>query len=251
MSANVHGHKRPYSAGSGKGEPTSKFAKTATSGYVKRDKPPYHSATPSFGKTASKKPFVNGGARAPKQDLEQRRKRPITAAGGEVDDEEGNEQEDGDEAMEVDGGEGEVDGPAEKRPRMTKDERAALHAAQPHRTALLPSHPLLHDKLLPLWEKARRADLSKEERKKAVAELWDSVKGRVGEVSRGHKGGRVLQTVCQALVFVTSLITREDRQVWWEGREIGRGYGAATSMAGHDGVKVLQGLAYRYLVMMD
>ena len=33
--------------------------------------------------------------------------------------------------------------PAEKRGRMTKVERAALHAAQPHRNALLNSAPLL------------------------------------------------------------------------------------------------------------
>lgn len=108
-----------------------------------------------------------------------------------------------DDEMEVDQPEGEAaeatvgenGEPAEKRPKMSKTERAALHAAQPHRTALLPSHPLLHGTLLPLWEKARRADLGKEERKVAVKELWDSAKGRVGEISRGHKGGRVLQTV--------------------------------------------------------
>lgn len=28
-----------------------------------------------------------------------------------------------------------------------------------------------------------------------MAELWAAVKGRVGEVRGGHKGGRVLQTV--------------------------------------------------------
>lgn len=120
----------------------------------------------------------------------------------ENDDEE--EQGSSDE-MEVDPVEGEgavgEDGePAEKRPKLSKAERAALHAAQPHRTALLPSHPLLHGTLLPLWETARRADLGKEERKVAVKELWESVKGRVGEVSRGHKGGRVLQTVSDSIM---------------------------------------------------
>lgn len=103
--------------------------------------------------------------------------------------------DDGDVAMDVVAlGDGEHDS-EEKKPRMSKAEKAALHAAQPHRTSLLPSHPLLHDTLLPLWETARKADLSKEERKAAIAELWGAVKGRVGEVSRGHKGGRVLQTV--------------------------------------------------------
>ena len=58
-----------------------------------------------------------------------------------------------------------------------------------------PSHPLLKDHLLPLWEEARKADLTKDERKAAIAKLWEATKGRVAEVSRGHKGGRVLQTV--------------------------------------------------------
>lgn len=70
-----------------------------------------------------------------------------------------------------------------------------MHASQPHRTSLLPSAPLLRDTLLPLWEEARRADLSKEERSKKIKELYEGVKGRVREVARGHKGGRVLQTV--------------------------------------------------------
>lgn len=130
-----------------------------------------------------------------------RRKRPVTQGGGsdvEMEDEE--EDEVSSDEMEVDAAEGGENGePAEKRPKMSKAERAALHAAQPHRTALLPSHPLLHGTLLPLWETARRADLGKEERKVAVKELWEAVKGRVGEVSRGHKGGRVLQTVCLPL----------------------------------------------------
>ncbi|ORX39750.1 armadillo-type protein [Kockovaella imperatae] len=127
---------------------------------------------------------------------DKRRKQPITkpqpVSGG---------SDDGDE-MDMNGQDEENGGYQEeeqqqpaKRPRMTKAERAALHAAQPHRTALLPSAPLLQNTLLPLWETARRADLGKEERLKAVRELWDAVKGRVGEVSRGHKGGRVLQTI--------------------------------------------------------
>jgi pumilio family protein 6 len=78
---------------------------------------------------------------------------------------------------------------------LASAERQALHATQPHRTTKLPSHPLLQDKLLPLWEEARKADITKEERQAAIKQLWEAVKGRVGEVARGHKGGRVLQTV--------------------------------------------------------
>ena len=125
---------------------------------------------------------------------EPRRKRPITSGGGD-------EPLDYDEvqAEEYDA-EGDVDmtsgEPAEKKPRMTKSEKEAVHAAQPHRTTLLPSHPLLQDTLLPLWETARRTDTPKEERTKAVRELYAAVKGRILEISKGHKGGRVLQTVC-------------------------------------------------------
>lgn len=132
-----------------------------------------------------------------------KRKRPITSNdAAEVEDVEDDEYQD--DHMEVDqveddAGASTSQAPLEKRPRMTKAERQALHAAQPHRTALLPSHPLLQDTLLPLWEKARRADLGKEERKQAIAELWESAKGRVAEISRGHKGGRVLQTVSPPL----------------------------------------------------
>ena len=146
------------------------------------------------------KPFINGrGGKLVakgKQNLgkasqEKRQKRPITVTGANTE----NEEEDSvaDEVMQ---GEDETDQLTEKRPRMSKGERAALHAAQPHRTALLASHPLLHDELLPVWELARRANLGKEERQKAVSDLWNAVKGRVAEISRGHKGGRVLQTVC-------------------------------------------------------
>ena len=154
-----------------------------------------------------------------------------------------NDEENEDEAIDA---KGEVqaeqlDQSVEQRPRMSKTERAALHAAQPHRTALLPSHPLLHDKLLPLWETARRAELGKEERKKAVADLWDIVKGRVGEVSRGHKGGRVLQTVRQLHAMTTRLMERADRQIWREGGASGGSNGAATSMAGYGGVQIFQG----------
>jgi pumilio family protein 6 len=124
-------------------------------------------------------------------------------------------EEDGEEKLSTGGAEG-VDGEAAKRlskgkfrihpvpthfnpeliPRFSYPaEKAALHAQQPHRTTLLPSHPLLKDTLLPLWEDARRADLSKEERNKKIKGLYEAVKGRVREVGRGHKGGRVLQTV--------------------------------------------------------
>lgn len=99
-----------------------------------------------------------------------------------------------DEAEEHVHGENCSHGPEEKRPRLSKEEKAALHAAQPHRVTLLPSHALLQE-LIPLWEPARRADTSKEERRAAIEALWAAVKGRVGEVSRGHKGGRILQTV--------------------------------------------------------
>ena len=138
------------------------------------------------------------GKSAPKEEQAVRRKKPVTQGGGS--EEEIEDEGSDDDEMEVDGAEeGEAQGesgePPEKRPKMSKAEKAALHAAQPHRTSLLPSHPLLHGTLLPLWETARKSDLGKEERKVAVKELWDAVKGRVGEVSRGHKGGRVLQTV--------------------------------------------------------
>ena len=178
----------------------SKYAKPSrTHGLVKLGRPPRSFAKP-LGKKTDQKPSPHGKNRSPKQEEEKRRKRPITAGGGE-EDPDAIEEENDVEAMEVNEKEGNDDQSLEKRPRMSKTERAELHAAQPHRTALLPSHPLLQDKLLPLWETARRADLSKEERKKAVAELWDSVKGRVVEISRGHKGGRVLQTVSQLRCF--------------------------------------------------
>jgi pumilio family protein 6 len=134
-----------------------------------------------------------------------RRKQPVTLGGGEVEAED--EDMSGDDYSDEVEGEGEgmdVDGVAqdksagaegsEKKPRLSKAEKAALHAAQPHRTTLLPSHPLLQE-LSPLWETARRAEMPKEERKKAIDELWSAVKGRVGEISKGHKGGRILQTV--------------------------------------------------------
>ena len=126
----------------------------------------------------------------------------MTQGGGS---EEEDENDDEDEDMEDDESgegaavaEGEDGAPPEKRPKLSKAEKTALHAQQPHRTSLLPSHPLLHGTLLPLWEVARRADLGKEERKVAVKELYEAAKGRIAEVSRGHKGGRVLQTVCRA-----------------------------------------------------
>lgn len=131
-----------------------------------------------------------------KEKDEPRRKRPITSGGGEepldYDEVQAEEYGDGDLEM-AEGGQGGE--PAEKKPRMSKAEKAAAHAAQPHRTTLLPSHPLLQDTLLPLWETARRTDTPKDERTKAVKELYQAVKGRILEISKGHKGGRVLQTV--------------------------------------------------------
>jgi hypothetical protein len=127
---------------------------------------------------------------------EPRRKRPITSGGGDepldYDEVQAEEYGEGDVDMDASGG---GEGPAEKKPRMSKAEKAALHASQPHRTTLLPSHPLLQDTLLPLWETARRTDTPKDERTKAVKELYGAVKGRILEISKGHKGGRVLQTV--------------------------------------------------------
>jgi len=132
---------------------------------------------------------------------EPRRKRPITAGGGDepldYDEVAGEEYGEGDIQME-EGGE-----PAEKKPRMSKAEKAAQHAAQPHRTTLLPSHPLLQETLLPLWETARRTDTPKDERTKAVKELYAAVKGRILEISKGHKGGRVLQTVRFHLIVLS------------------------------------------------
>jgi pumilio family protein 6 len=157
------------------------------------DKREFRSTKPQPSSFKGKQPQRKDTSDAPV-----RRKRPVTQGGGEALEDEDEGSSDEMDVDEVDGeanGEGASGEPAEKRPKMSKAERAALHAAQPHRTSLLPSHPLLHGTLLPLWETARRADLGKEERKVAVKELWEAVKGRVGEVSRGHKGGRVLQTV--------------------------------------------------------
>jgi hypothetical protein len=143
----------------------------------------------AFNNNKGKPAHQNKGGKGWDQEEEfKKRKRPITQGGGEEDEPNSEEEEGMDvdptgyEEVPVEGGASE-----EKKPRMSKEERAALHAAQPHRTALLPSHPLLHDTLLPLWEVARRVDLGKEERKVAVKELWEAVKGRVAEVSRGHK----------------------------------------------------------------
>lgn len=149
----------------------------------------------------SKPDFKGKGKFTPKpkgsEKEEPRRKRPITSGGGEeeldLDYDEVEAEADGDGDVAMDGPEGGE--PAEKKPRMSKSEKAALHAAQPHRTALLPSYPLLQDTLLPLWETARKTDSPKEERTKAVKELYQAVKGRILEISKGHKGGRVLQTV--------------------------------------------------------
>lgn len=131
---------------------------------------------------------------ASREEPAQKRKRPVTQGGGE-------EDVNDDDAMSVDGeGDGYEVVPVdkveeEKRGKMSKEERAALHAAQPHRKTLLPSHVLLTETLLPLWEQARRLEMPKEERVKAITELWAAVQGHVLEISRGHKGGRILQTV--------------------------------------------------------
>lgn len=192
MSAQVSGQKRKSAGGrDGNKDQAIKYTKSHGATDIKRHKPSHSASRPFTGKQTDKKPHANGKARENKSEDAKRRKRPITSGGGEEDE---NDQDE-DEAMAVDEVKAETEHLEERRPRMTKTERAALHAAQPHRTALLPSHPLLQDKLLPLWEVARRAEMSSTERKKAVAELWDAVKGRVGQVSRGHKGGRVLQTV--------------------------------------------------------
>lgn len=128
-------------------------------------------------------------------------------------------------------------------PAVATAEKLALHATQPHRTTKLPSHPLLQDKLLPLWEEARKADITKEERQAAIKQLWETVKGRVAEVARGHKGGRVLQTVCQLkvcdVVFMLTLIYI-DCQIWRQGRTRWRSCGARRSIQDDDAEQVLQ-----------
>lgn len=131
-----------------------------------------------------------------------RRKRPVTQGGGEEDamsvDEDGGDYDEDDEMAGGAGTEGagaEGGDAPEKRPKMSKEERAAMHAANPHRTSLLPSHALLTNTLLPLWETARQTEMPKEDRKKAIDELWEAVKGHALEISRGHKGGRILQTI--------------------------------------------------------
>lgn len=153
-------------------------------------------------------------SREPKKaEQEPKRKAPITGRKYEEDldleededvDMDNLDEDEFDEDVEMEAGDGvetgvEGDAPAgldgEQAKRLSKAEKAALHAQQPHRTTLLPSHPLLKDTLLPLWEDARRADLSKEERSKKIKQLYEAVKGRVREVGRGHKGGRVLQTI--------------------------------------------------------
>jgi pumilio family protein 6 len=188
----------------------------------------YKGAKPAWNKGGNGKPSFNKGGKpdfnkggnfkgkgkaAPREDDDAapaKRKRPVTQGGGEddamsVDD---NDDFDGDDFdMEEDGdkeggegagaeGAGAEGGEAvEKRGKMTKEERRALHAEQPHRRTLLPSYVLLTETLLPLWETARQSEMPKEERKAAISELYAAVKGHALEISRGHKGGRVLQTV--------------------------------------------------------
>jgi pumilio family protein 6 len=209
MSTRPFTKKRSAPDGGAKGNyQKNKFAKTGPTTSKPGKQSLAHSGKPSY----TGKPAQSGKGKAPVKDESEvkRRKQPVTLGGGEVPDDEdedmsGDDYADGDE-MDVDevegvnseGGNGEA---TEKRPRLSKAEKAALHAAQPHRTTLLPSHPLLQDKLLPLWETARRAEMPKDERKKAIEELWAAVKGRVGEISKGHKGGRVLQTVCCSIAI--------------------------------------------------
>ncbi|KAL7422168.1 Pumilio y domain member 6 [Cryptotrichosporon argae] len=169
--------------------PKGKFSKTSA------PRPAQGPRASADGHGNGAKSFVKRAAPVKeKEEAAPKRKRPVTQGGGEDAMSVDSEAEDGDEADDVDvGGEGEGEG--EKKPRLSKAERAALHAAQPHRTTLLPSHPLLHGTLLPLWETARQTELPKDERVKAVKALWEAAKGRVAEISRGHKGGRVLQTI--------------------------------------------------------
>jgi pumilio family protein 6 len=130
-----------------------------------------------------------------KEEPAARRKRPVTQGGGDEDVDMSGDEE-GDE-FDVEMGEApaEGDAPEEKRSKMSKAERAALHAQQPHRKTLLPSHALLTETLLPLWETARRLEMPKDERTAAITELWAAAQSHVLEISRGHKGGRILQTV--------------------------------------------------------
>lgn len=161
------------------------------------------------GKKPYDRDFKGKGKFTPKPTAaadEPKRKRPITAGGGEEELDYDEVEADGD--IEMDEGAGASGEPAEKKPRMSKSEKAAMHAAQPHRTALLPSFPLLQE-ILPLWETARQTEIPKEERTKAVKELYQAVKGRILEISKGHKGGRVLQTVrrVQRLLVITTVLT--------------------------------------------
>ncbi|KAK4684513.1 pumilio homology domain family member 6, partial [Tremellales sp. Uapishka_1] len=194
MSSRQQGTKRSFPSGGNankSGGPKSKFAKTTSSSG------PSKFSKPSNGKPAASKQKPRSN---PKEDATQRRKKPVTQGGGEEDVDMSGEEEDyeevpAEEDIEMEHKDENGGAEQEKKPRMSKAEKLALHAAQPHRTSLLASHPLLHDTLLPLWETARREDVTKEERVKIVGELYQAVKGRVGEVSRGHKGGRVLQTI--------------------------------------------------------
>lgn len=191
--------------------PSGPKAKSAKSGPASK---PFNKKGGDFkgkGKTDSKpkrdfsapKAFTKA-APAKKEEPAQRRKRPVTQGGGD-------EEVEDDDAMSVDGEGDEYEGAeeeangagaggeeGEKRGKMSKAERAAMHAANPHRKTLMPSHALLTETLLPLWETARRLEMPKDERKVAIEELWGAVKGHVLEISRGHKGGRILQTVSSA-----------------------------------------------------
>ncbi|WWC61243.1 uncharacterized protein I303_103824 [Kwoniella dejecticola CBS 10117] len=227
MSSKQYNKKRSFGEGSGSGSAPSKSNKFSKSNNGKPSKPAGAYKGNSNNNGNKPKGNVNGGDKkgksrsAPREKEEEikRRKKPITAGGGEEEEDEdedismGEEDDLGDEYDEDDdelmgdqalekAGDGDAEaeagadgGDQEKKPKLSKSEKLALHAQQPHRTTLLPSHPLLHDTLLPLWETARRADLSKEQRKKTINDLYNAAKGRIGEISRGHKGGRVLQTI--------------------------------------------------------
>ncbi|WWC85370.1 uncharacterized protein L201_000233 [Kwoniella dendrophila CBS 6074] len=173
------------------------------------------------GKSKSNNSKSRSVPREREEDIK-KRKKPITLGGGEedvedededisMDEDDEDEQEGGDYYSDNEGDEDQIMGDKalekagnangddgtieEKRPKLSKAEKAALHAQQPHRKTLLPSFTLLQETLLPLWENARRSDLSKDDKKKSIQELYQSTKGRINEISRNHKGTRILQTI--------------------------------------------------------
>lgn len=201
MSTKAHGHKRR--ADSASSAPPTKSAKFSDGWKNKKPaaggKPAGKFNNKAAGNKGKGKPAPKAKGKADKDDEPaQKRKKPVTQGGGDESDVSmGDDEFDDDEydGMDVEPEAAEAGGAEpEKRGKMSKAERAALHAAQPHRTTLLPSHALLTE-ILPKWELARQSEMPKEERKAAIDELYAAVKGRIGEISRGHKGGRILQTV--------------------------------------------------------